>query len=718
VRELILQCRDLLRSTPDSICLERARLATEGYQRYEGEPVPLCRAKTFQHILDNMTLDLGTNPVFAGNTSSRPRAWMLLPEYGFVVPEQAVQEDESLAGFLDGQAIPDDLRAFWASRSVGGGAGVGHLAVDLARVLSEGLEGIMAEAESCAGDGDPESADYRKAMILSCDAVMRWAARYADAAREAAQRESDRGMKGILSRVADACRQVPAKPARNLFEALQAVVLVQLAIHIEGHGYSVSPGLLDRVLRPYCEDREETTELLAAFMLKLSANSLWGSHSKTQAITLGGLDARGADQCNPLTLRFLDACDLVRMPDPHVFIRWHDRINRRVKERAIELLGSGLSMPMLVGDEQTARGLMQAGVAADDAWSYCVIGCNELGIPGKLADSAVGPLLNDVAVLNEALVGIQEPDSVRDMNDLMRIMRNRLKTHLAQRLRNQMNRRANMGERAPTPFTSSLMGGCVRRGCDLHSGMVYSLPSLVERGFTNLVNGLAALEEVVFDKRHLSLGELIAALRNNFADPCVRSGLLDAPKWGNDDDRADKWALAWMEMRDQVRLEVEEELGDRRHLSSHVVRSLHHIDGRQLGASPDGRLAGSPLCDSIGAPGGISPEGPTALLNSVIKLDPAIHWPGGYNLNLTIAKGTASDESSRRNLIAMMDAFFADGGQELQINCLDASMLRDAKDHPERYADLLVRIAGFNALFARLSAEEQEELIARAEMLD
>ncbi len=143
----------------------------------------------------------------------------------------------------------------------------------------------------------------------------------------------------------------------------------------------------------------------------------------------------------------------------------------------------------------------------------------------------------------------------------------------------------------------------------------------------------------------------------------------------------------------------------------HVVRSLHHIDGKQIGASADGRRAGEPVADSVGAPGGISPAGPTAMLRSVMKLDPSSYYPGGYNLNLTLPSSSADPQS----LVGLADAFFANGGQELQIASLDPDLLRDARSHPERHPTLLVRIAGFCALFATLSPLEQEEMIARAE---
>lgn len=714
---LIKSCRDKLLATPNTVCLERARLVTEAWQRFEGEPMPLLRAKAFQHVLAGMTLDVDTNPILAGNMSSRPRAWMLLPEYGFTVPDQAIIENPTLAGFLDGSVIPDDLRSYWAGRSWGGAAGVGHLAVDLTTVLSEGLEAIVDDAERRGDDTDPAKADYRQAIAICCRAVIDWAGRYARAAEEAAKAAADQQTRDLLLRVADACSHVPAKPARNLFEAIQAITLCHLAIHIEGHGYSVSPGLLDRVLLPYYEDKAETTELLAAFMLKLTANSIWGSHSKTQAITLGGLDPDAADACNPLTLRFLDACEFVRVPDPHVFLRWHSRIDARVKRRAVELLGAGLSMPMLVGDEQTIAGFVNAGIPAQDASGYCVIGCNELGIPGKLADSASGPVVNDLAVFNDALVGIESADTVRSMSELAAIVRGAYRAHITRVLANRKGARARAGQRVPTPFTSALMDGCLDRGCDLAQQMRFSLPVVFENGFTNVVNSLAAIEHAVFRKKSIGLADVIRGMKDNLSDHLVRAALWEAPKWGSDDDRVDKWGIWWSRARTQEIRRAEGELGLRLHVAAHLVRSMHHIRGKGLGASPDCRPADAPLADSIGAQTGTAFEGPTALLNSVLKLQPSKHWQGGYNLNLTLPPVAASDETALRNLGALIETFFAEGGQEIQIGCLDARQLREACANPERHRDLLVRIAGFNAIFVDLSPVEQEELISRAEAL-
>jgi formate C-acetyltransferase len=270
-----------------------------------------------------------------------------------------------------------------------------------------------------------------------------------------------------------------------------------------------------------------------------------------------------------------------------------------------------------------------------------------------------------------------------------------------------------MAEQVPTPFTSALMEGCIERGQDLLWGMKYWIPGYYERGLTNAINALAAIEKVVFEERRFSLSELVQAMRENFPEPTVRARLLTAPKWGNDDERADRWALRLLEMRERVLSEVDRKYGHSGHTVCHVVRSLHYVDGRRIAASPDGRRAWTPVADSIGAQTGTAHNGPTAILSSVLKIDYPRYYRGGYNLNVTLARSEAKPEL----LLSLIEGFFAQGGQELQINCFDAKLLREAQRHPERYKDLVVRVAGFCARFIDLSPAEQEELIQRAEAL-
>jgi formate C-acetyltransferase len=270
-----------------------------------------------------------------------------------------------------------------------------------------------------------------------------------------------------------------------------------------------------------------------------------------------------------------------------------------------------------------------------------------------------------------------------------------------------------MVENVPTPFTSALMRGCIGRGQDMLVGMDYHLPGLYERGLTNAANALAAIQQVVFEEGSLSMAELIQAMRDDFSDASIRAHLLAAPKWGNNDDKADRWAMELVAMRERVLDEIDARFGDNPHTVCHVVRSLHHLDGKRIAASPDGRFAWTPVADSIGAQTGTALAGPTTILNSVVKLDAARNYRGGYNLNLTLPKASTTPDA----LLPLIETFFANGGQELQVSCFDAATLRAAREDPERYGDLIVRISGFSTRFVDLSSVEQQELIDRAEAI-
>ncbi len=716
MKTLVQRIRDELVSTEDTVCLQRARLVTEAYQKYEHDPPALRRAKTFAYILSRMDLDVESNPIFAGNTSSRPRAWMLIPEHGMRNDTQVIIENESLAGILDGQ-IPDDIREFWTDRSFGGSSGIGHLAVDMDWVVHEGLESMMAEAKRYREDGEPDRQIYRQAMSITLQAVIDWAGRYSDAAEAAANSDQDAVLCEAHLRVAQACRHVPARPARDLFEALQAMALVHLAIAIEGHGMSISIGLPDRVLAPFIDnnfDPEFATNLVSAFMLKIAANSFLGRGSKTQAITVGGLDYRGIDQCNRLTMCFLEACNRVRVGDPHLFLRWHQQIDSQIKQRALEMLADGVSMPLLIHDVPTAQGFINAGCTPEDAWEFCVIGCNELGIPGRSAESATAMNGNVqyLELLNNMLLDHPDPDAIRDMPHLLSCLEETMMSRLSEMRKHGEHRRKRLAELMPTPFTSALMRGCIRRGLDMLVGMDYQLPGIYERGLTNGANALAAIQQVVFEESSLSMTELLKAMQDDFQDASVRARLMAAPKWGNNDQNADQWAVELVAMRERVLNSIDERFGNRPHMVCHVVRSLHHVDGRRIAASPDGRYAWTPVADSIGAQTGTALAGPTAVLNSVLKLNAAQNYRGGYNLNLTLSKTNTTPDA----LLPLVETFFDGGGQELQINCFDATTLRAARENPERYSDLLVRVAGFSTRFVDLAPAEQEELIQRADV--
>ena len=728
---LVEEAENRLFSAVDSVCLERATLVSEAYERFALEPVPIRRARAFEHVLRHMSLDLMSNPLFAGNTSSRPRAWMLVPEFGLGMDPQVEIEHEELRGFLR-ERIPDDIRSYWRNRSVGGNGGVGHMSLDFSVVVNEGLEAVVrrvdasasASGSEFAGAGPANTGIYREAMTISCRAVIDWAQRYAGEADMLASSCADTEAARCLRRVAAACRHVPAHPARNLFEGLQSIVLVHLASVVEGQGVSMSIGLPDRALQSFAaevdEDPEKAVTLTRAFLLKVAANSYHGRGSKTQAITVGGAAYRAAcdngqddgarDACNPVTSVFLEAFDRTPVSDPHLFLRWHRGLDERCMDKALKMLSRGRSMPLLVNDHAVMPGLLGAGVTPPDAWDYCIVGCNELGIPGRCCQSgfSVGLGFNDLELVDSVMRSL-DPASA-DTGAILDGYEQAVKTLTRVGLGRRMDWVRRTVATVPFPFCSACCRSCAETGEDYLVGLPYShIYGLFIRGTSNAANALAAFQDIVNGRGGTDPTRLLKGIDER--DPRILRAIERAPKWGSDDDRADRLAVELNARRDRALRAVAMQAGVRPFAVCHVVRSLHHLDGLRIGNTADGRPAGGPVGDSIGAVAGTVTAGPTALLNSVLKLDAARCFTGIYNLNLTLPGGSQSAPTILRGLT---EGFLRSGGQELQIGVLDADELERARETPDRYRDLVVRVAGLNARFVELSRLEQEELIRRA----
>lgn len=701
----------------DSVCLARASLVTEAWRLHADQPAPLRRALATAHVLAHLPLDLASNPVFAGNTAVRPRAWAVVPECGFDIDPQALVEHDWLHADWLRERIPAQMLAFWEGRSTGGSAGTGHLAIDLEAVVQRGLRAILNDVLARQHEGAPEQRAYRQAMAVSLEAVIAWAHRYAAAADREAGVIADPRLAAAHRRVASACRHVPEFPARDLFEGLQAIVLVHLAMVLEGQGVSVSLGLPDRALARFAAQAEgemdQAVEWCGAFLLKIAGNSYHGRFSKTQTITLGGADERGADQCGAVTLAFLRAFARVPVADPHCFLRWHSGLDPRVWRETLAMLSAGRSMPLLVNDHAVVPGLMDAGIARTDAWNYCIIGCNEVGIPGRACQTACchGLYLNDLVLLDQVLRRDPPP---RGADEAVAMFGDKV---LEQARAGIVARRAwivRKAERSPFPLTSALMHGPIAAGDDYQRAMQYpDVFAAYTRGTANAANALAAVQQRVWERREMTLTALLD--RIDAGDEAVLAAMKSCPRWGCDDDRADRWAVELSGARAGALRQAAVEAGLPGILCCHVVRSLHHVDGRAMGATADGRADGTPVADSIGAAPGDAVAGPTAMLNSVLRLDARTCYAGVYNLNLTLPGGA---QSAPEVLRALCEAFFGDGGQELQINVLDSRKLRLARAHPEAFMDLVVRIAGLNARFIELSRQEQDELIARAEQAE
>jgi len=268
-----------------------------------------------------------------------------------------------------------------------------------------------------------------------------------------------------------------------------------------------------------------------------------------------------------------------------------------------------------------------------------------------------------------------------------------------------------------TPLTSCFFDGCIDRGRDMIGGTKYNILSCGGTAFANMVDALAAIREVVYERKDATLDEVARACATNFQgyEP-LRARLLAAPKHGNDDPRLKDIVQLVEQLRDEPMKAICRDPRDGTPFGNcHVVRSGAVLGGRHTPASPDGRLAGTPLASSVAASAGAEKSGPTALLNSILMLNPAKSWQSGYNVNMRFQREMLTDPSDRAKVRAMLNSYFERGGQEMQINCVDTATLRAAQKDPDQYRDLVVRVAGFSEFFTKLDPAIQEDIIARTE---
>jgi formate C-acetyltransferase len=384
---------------------------------------------------------------------------------------------------------------------------------------------------------------------------------------------------------------------------------------------------------------------------------------------------------------------------------------------------------MYWNDNAIPDALMELGMDRQDAFNFVPVGCNELSVPGQWyynPGAHVGYLQAIEATLTngkgyrkqwgwrEVAPPTTELKSFDQFADAVGAYLRRALSKAFDRGMKELQAQIRWGT---TPLTSCFFDGCIEQAHDMSEGTKYNYLSCGGIAFANAVDCLAAIREVVYEKKQATLDEIAAACAGNFDDQQrLRAKLLAAPKHGNDDPRIDDIIRLVERMRDEPMKEICRDPRDGSQFgNSHVVRSGAVRGGLGTPATPDGRLAGTPLASSVAASVGCERTGPTAVLNSICKLDSTSSWQCGYQANIRFHAGMINDLAQRDKLRAMLNVYFANGGQELQINVVSSETLRAAQQNPEQYQDLVVRVAGFSEFFVRLTPDLQQDIIARME---
>ncbi len=662
-------------------------------------------------------------------TAGQPQALRIAAvlEAVFAGVPTPIAADELLVGCRGASGYPevDDAVAQ-------GSAEHPYLIADFPAVLTHGLRGLQAQAEArLATVDDTEGAAFLTAAARACNAVCAWAERYADEAECQAQ-TADAERARELREIAARCRRVPAGPATTFRDALQAVWFTYVALYLETPAASCL-GRLDQYLYPYYArdvaagtlTREEAHELLCCLWVKLYENVLGQMGSHAQTITLGGTTRDGASGVNALSTLCLDVAASMGNLGAQIAIRWHPAQDPAFLAGAFALMARGAIMPQMFNEVTYITALTALGVPREDAAEFALFGCHEPTIAGMgYQRPASWPgYVSFYDWLEEALglrsegvpprvTAIADPPASTDA--LWARWEGAMRRGVARAVAT-----ANMGDvvkRAllPRPLMSVLLRDCLANAADLTAGGArYNMTGFQGCALATAVDAFLAVQTLVFDEGRISMAELRAALAANFTGFTALHGLLQTqpPKYGTDNPTADSVAVRMVDAFCDAVAEHQNARGGR--FTPGMWSFVQNVEiGRRTGASPDGRQAGAPISHSMDPSTGQATHGPTAVLRSAARL-PQQRFANGGSLLLEFAPEIIADDVTRQAAQALCEGYFTLGGIELQLSTADVARLEAAQAHPERYADLSVRVAGYSNFFVRLTPELQAYVMAR-----
>lgn len=539
-----------------------------------------------------------------------------------------------------------------------------------------------------------------------------------------------------LERMRDALMNIETKAPDTFYEALQLLTLANEMMYCENIPSGISLGRIDYYLYPFYQkdvdagrlNYEEAGELIEAFWLKCSCQK-----KAYQNMTLGGCDADGRCSVNDLTYLCLESAANLRVDQPSVNFRWTDDMPEEAWKAVLALIQTGMGFPALLYDPCCMKAQMKNGVLKEDVWNYGFVGCVEMAIPGKenamteLARLNLPKLLNLLLhqgkdTCSDKIFRMKNQKSLAEFEtyeELEQAYLNELEYWVRKIIRN-LNRIENLyAEKYPLPYLSVLTEECIGSRKDVMAGGArYTSVGFNLGGVATASDTLAAIQDVVYDKNMLTLEECVKITDRDFenADYMLQYMSARAPKYGNDQCRkqdADRIAVKMERLVSDILKEYRNYWGGPYRLGLYTVED-HAIMGMHTGATADGRKSGESLSNSSGASQGKDTHGPTALINSVTNF-PMEEAGNGMVLDVKFTPSLLEEETGKRALRSLIETYFHKGGMEMQISIVSVETLRAAQEHPENYADLIVRVSGFSAYFCSLRKATQDEIIKRTE---
>ncbi|MFX1444485.1 MAG: pyruvate formate lyase family protein [Promethearchaeota archaeon] len=754
--------------------LQRSRLMTESYKETEGQPMVLRRAKALANILNNMDIFIRDYERIVGYQTADPNGIFHPIEQNWKSPQRLANSEagktllddegrkklDELCAYWKGRSIsdrhkaiiPEHLKKYWTYEGTFLWTQLSELGIpNYGKLFKLGLNGLILEIKDKIIELDQEipsnyveQKNFLQAAIITLKAVIKFANRYATLAKSSASHQENAQRKRILEEVALTCQWVPANPPRTFIEAIQFFYFIHLVRYLEYSTLGIGVRI-DKIFGPYYEKdlkegritKDETLGILQLLWIKLNelglvysptVSSVYGGVASLQAVTIGGTDETGKDMTNDLTYLTMEAAKSLKIIEPSIALRIHEGTPDEVYSKAVDIIKTGIGYPSLFNDEALIPLFERWGVPTQDAKQYAVSGCVYIEIPGKnIIRRSVGyfvlpkclwwALHQGVNPKTGEQHGARTPDpaTFKSWEDVLDAYVKQVKffmdkiEHL-ERINNEL-----LAKYCPRPFYSAILDGCIEQGKEcrkwVYNSMIHHFAQVI--GGTNVADAITAIKKVVFEDKKVTLPELIKIMDDNWKGrEDIRQACLDAPKFGNDDDYADLIARE-VQARGEVAIEsVKDPFGHSHRGDGSAVSATYGL-AIDTPATPDGRLDGEPFADSTLAPSpGRDKKGPTAVLKSVSKISTVDTF--NHLLNQKFLPKFLQDDL-KPAFLSYLKTWKALNIPHIQFNVVDKETLLKAKAQPEKYSDLIVRVAGFSAYFVDLSSGLQDHIIARTE---
>ncbi len=782
MRERIAELRNLSLETVPTLSVERARLVTEAYKKYEGTvSTPVLRALTFQHLMENKTIYIGSGELIVGERGPSPKATPTYPELCCHTVEDFDVIDKREKTFFRAseeakQIQGQEIIPYWEHRAMRTKlfdhmtkewndcyeAGIftefmeqrapGHTVAD-DKVYHNGFldfkKQIQDSIDSLDFHNDLDAFDKKeqlKAMSICCDGIISFGKRHAEKALQMADETTDPTRKAELLEIAEVCNHVPAHAPRNFREALQMYWFLHLGVITELNTWdSFNPGRLDQHLYPFYKKelkdgsltREDAKELLHAFWVKFNnqpappkvgitlAES--GTYTDFANINSGGLKKDGSDGVNDVTYLVLEVIDEMQILQPSSNIQVSKKNPDKFVRKACEIIRRGWGQPSVFNADTVIEEMLLAGKSVEDARMGGTSGCVETGAFGKESYILTGyfnlPKVLEITMNNGydprtgKKLGLETGDATEFelFEELMAAFKKQLKHFVDIKVRGNNVIENLYAKYMPCPFLSITVSDCIQDGTDYNAGGArYHTRYIQGVGIGSITDSLAALKQYVYEEKSISMEKFMGILADDFrGHEVVRQTMMNkAHKYGNDDDYADDiMQIVFNAFHGEVTGRKTPTGGTYR--IDMLPTTCHVYFGSVIGATPDGRNAGEPLSEGISPVQGRDRFGPTAVVKSASKMDHT--KTGGTLLNQKFTPKLLEGPEGLNALVNLIRGYFKLGGHHIQFNVVSADTLRDAQAHPDKYRDLIVRVAGYSDYFCDLTKALQDEIIARTE---